>query len=205
MNCATCKETLGNGPTWCRECGQHNYRLSIAQTAADGRLLMGHTSPETAYVVDDYPYGFRLRCSIRYWLEYKKSHGYRFVSQTSNPKKPGTVWNKPKAGTYVPFAVMVLDTENHVTYHSAQAGGWTEDATLDAIIEHYAPALTEDHLRELRYIRATNRANELITVTVKVNSDEPRQTLDEQREIWGKAVRAGYVINAREESDSRTQ
>ena len=28
-------------------------------------VLTGHTSPETAYVVSDYPYGFRLRCQIR--------------------------------------------------------------------------------------------------------------------------------------------
>lgn len=36
------------------------------------KVLSGHTSPETAYVVDDYPYGFRLRCKIRYWIETKK-------------------------------------------------------------------------------------------------------------------------------------
>ena len=35
------------------------------------QILPGiHISPETAYVIDDYPYGFRLRCRIRYWLEF---------------------------------------------------------------------------------------------------------------------------------------
>jgi hypothetical protein len=29
-------------------------------------ILPDHTTPETAYVVDDYPYGFTLRCKIRY-------------------------------------------------------------------------------------------------------------------------------------------
>jgi hypothetical protein len=69
--------------------------------------LTGHTSPETAYVVNDYPYGFRLRCKIRYWLEYKAKHGFRFVSQTTNPKRAGEFWNKPKASTYCDLAVMV--------------------------------------------------------------------------------------------------
>ncbi len=33
------------------------------------KILNGHISPETAYVVEDYPYGYTLRCTIRYWLE----------------------------------------------------------------------------------------------------------------------------------------
>lgn len=67
------------------------------------KVLWGHNSAETAYVVADYPYGFRLRCQIRYWLEYRKGKGFRFVSQTTNPKRPGEVWNKPKASTYSPL------------------------------------------------------------------------------------------------------
>lgn len=51
-------------------------------------LPMSHNSPETAYIVEDYPYSFRLRCQMRVWLEYKKRHGYRMVTQTSNPRKP---------------------------------------------------------------------------------------------------------------------
>ena len=77
-------------------------------------ILKGHTSPETAYLVDDYPYGFRLRCKIRYWLEFKEGKGFRFVSQTTNPKRPGEVWNKPKASTYCRFGgAMFLDEKGH--------------------------------------------------------------------------------------------
>jgi hypothetical protein len=98
------------------------------------KLLTGHTTPETAYVVDDYPYGYRLRCKIRYWLEHKPNHGFRFVSQTTNPKRPGTVWNKPKAGTYARFgAAMLLDDNGHVTYTAlteycdgAEAKDWAD-------------------------------------------------------------------------------
>ena len=59
-------------------------------------ILKGHTSPETAYLVRDYPYGYTLRCQIRYWLEHKPGKGVRFVSQTTNPKRPGIVWNGEK-------------------------------------------------------------------------------------------------------------
>ncbi len=77
--------------------------------------LPGHFSATTAYVQADYPYGFKLRCERLCWLERHDRRGYRFVTQTSNPKKPGT-WNKPKMSTYTMLAVMGLDEENHVVW-----------------------------------------------------------------------------------------
>lgn len=99
------------------------------------KILSGHVSPETAYVVDDYPYGFRLRCKIRYWLEYAPRKGFRFVSQTTNPKVAGEIWNKPKASTYASMgAAMFLDDSNHVQWSglfseysdAAQAIAWRD-------------------------------------------------------------------------------
>lgn len=82
-----------------------------------GTLLHGHTSPETAYLVNDYPYGFTLRCKIRYWIETAKKGQYkgqqRIASQTTNPKK-GDTWNKPKYSTYSDMKVLFVDTEGHV-------------------------------------------------------------------------------------------
>jgi len=76
-----------------------------------------HVSPETAYVVEDYPYGFRLRCKMRYWLDCNPKHGVRLVSQTTNPKRTGEVWNKPKASTYARFGgAMFLDQDGHVKW-----------------------------------------------------------------------------------------
>jgi hypothetical protein len=76
--------------------------------------LYGHTSIETAYVVNDYPYG-RLRCQIIYWLEHDPKKGYRFCSRTTNPKN-GRI-NAPKKSTYSPLAgAMYLDEQGHVTW-----------------------------------------------------------------------------------------
>jgi hypothetical protein len=70
----------------------------------------GHVSPETAFVVEDYPYGGGLRCKIRYWLEFKRGQGFRFMSQTTDPRKAENgkpeVWNKPKASTYQSLMVI---------------------------------------------------------------------------------------------------
>jgi hypothetical protein len=88
------------------------------------KILSGHYTPETAYLVADYPYGFRMRCRIRYWLEVNDK-GTRMWSQTSNPKKEVVIqgaegcedrerWNKPKASTYSIVGAMYLDEDTHV-------------------------------------------------------------------------------------------
>lgn len=78
--------------------------------------LYQHNSQETARVVEHYPWGFRLRTTIRYWVETKlaKNGGQRFGSQTINPKTGK--WCAPKYSTYSPLIVMFLDENNHVKW-----------------------------------------------------------------------------------------
>jgi hypothetical protein len=98
--------------------------------------LTGHVSPETAYVVDDYPYGFKLRCRIRYWLEHAPKKGFRFCSQTTNPKVEGReVWNAPKKSTYMMMAVMGTNDEGHVTWTGCSIYDFDK---LEAFGEAYA-------------------------------------------------------------------
>ena len=94
-------------------------------------ILTGHVGPDTAYLVEDYPYGYTLRCQIRYWVETATKGAakgqQRFMSQTTNPKKPGEPWNKPKASTYTSLVVMYLDDVQHVqsfhvSYHISPVG-----------------------------------------------------------------------------------
>lgn len=112
------------------------------------QILKGHYSPETAYLVEDYPYGFRLRCKIRYWVEYKPNFGCRMWSQTTNPKR-GNIWNKPKASTFARFGlVMMINDQGHVV-HGASL---TEYAGCQESIDfrdRYADALPSDDARKL--------------------------------------------------------
>ena len=79
--------------------------------------LQGHTSQETAYMVDDYPYGRKLRCRIRFWLETDPKKGVRFCHQTEHPTTK--VWNAPKKGTYnFLVGAMYLDEQGHCTHES---------------------------------------------------------------------------------------
>ena len=53
------------------------------------KLLSGHISPETAYVVERLPLRFfRLRCKIRYWIEYKPKKGFSLCVADDQPEAP---------------------------------------------------------------------------------------------------------------------
>jgi hypothetical protein len=87
------------------------------------RVLHGHTDSDSAYVVDDYPYGYWDRCTIRYWIETAtkgaKKGQQQMVSQTTNPKVDGQPWNKPKGSRYSGMAVLYLNGDDHVKWWGA--------------------------------------------------------------------------------------
>lgn len=121
----------------------------IAEALAHGidgkQPLYGHTSEATAYLVDDYPYGFRERTQIRYWLEHKAGKGWRFVSQTLNPKTGR--WNKPKTSTYSDWGgAMYLDEKGHV--HWTGVGPYTDEQQMLAFVTSFPGA----DMRELRKV-----------------------------------------------------
>ena len=118
--------------------------------------LVGHDSEATAYVVADYPYGFRLRCAIT------TKHGQRLVSQTSNPKRGG-IWNKPKKGVYHSLAIMTLDGEGHVGIDCVQAYASGEER-VRAFAARHAAALTSDYAaRTIKILTACARTSSKVT------------------------------------------
>jgi len=94
------------------------------------QLLLGYDSESNAYLVDDYPYGFRLRTKIRYWVESVKGKGDRFCSQTLNPKTGR--WNKPKKSTYAAVMAMYLNEDDHVKYTKGARAMSTVEKVTDA-------------------------------------------------------------------------
>jgi hypothetical protein len=112
-------------------------RVAGERLASRGTPLYGHDSEATAYNVDDYPYSFKLRCKIRYWLEMQPKKGFRFVSQTENPKTGR--WNKPKASTYAKFGgAMYLDSQKHVQWTGI--GEYTKDSDVLEFVKDFPKA-----------------------------------------------------------------
>lgn len=130
--------------------------------------LRGHTSEDTAYVVDDYPYGFRLRTRIRYWIETNAKHGDRFVSQTLNPKTDK--WNKPKRSTYCEIGCMFVENEPGDAFGHVKWAGMTyySDATdLAAFLAAFGEEhLNADQRSRVAMLRAAYTVREHITVTI---------------------------------------
>lgn len=158
------------------------------------KQLIGNESEETAYVVDGYPYGFRLRTTIRYWIETAKNKDQRFVSQTKNPKTGQ--WNKPKRGTYSSIVVMGLDENNHVTIDGYHMG--TYEDKIDEFIKKYE--LSEIQKKSMDIARAYARAQKMVTWTVTSRRydpnevpTEPVQTLKDQCDIMKKCAVIQYV------------
>lgn len=113
---------------------------------------------DSPYIVQDYPYGFKLRCQKKYWVETKEGHGQRLVTQTSNPKTGG--WNKPKAETYNVVTVLYLDDNGHV-----QQDGFTHyssAAEINNVIEFYE--LDEHQIDVAEYVL---KAKKLIEESLK--------------------------------------
>ena len=72
--------------------------------------------------IPNYPYGFRLKTTKFDSIEFNKSHGFRYVSQTINPKTGRE--NKPKKSTYYPIACLYRNEENgHIDFYALSPNG----------------------------------------------------------------------------------
>lgn len=111
--------------------------------------LLGHISEETAYVVNDYPYGFRLRCKIRYWIETHPKHGFRACSQTTNPKLSFEKWNTPKKSTYSKIAECMYLTESDGHVHFCALSQYSDLKESVAFKEKWGHCLNQDALKSL--------------------------------------------------------
>jgi hypothetical protein len=75
------------------------------------KALYGHTSFETAFCAEDYPYG-RLRTKMYFWLETKDSKGVRLSYRSLNPKT-GSVNKQHNEGYAEISANLYLDENGH--------------------------------------------------------------------------------------------
>jgi hypothetical protein len=123
-------------------------------------ILKGHISPETALEIPDYPFGFRLRCKIRYWLEYKSKKGFRFCSQTTNPKRIGEHWNAVKSSTYSRYGgVMLRNPENgHICWKGLSE--YDELPIDESFLSQYGDTMPDEAVKELQLLIVTRRRYE---------------------------------------------
>ena len=144
------------------------------------KYLYEHTSQETAYLVEGYPWGFRLKTTIRYWIETKKAKngGQRFCSQTINPKTGD--WCTPKYSTYSPIIIMFLNEDKHIKCTSLGHNS-TEDIILN-FKETHLGKLNEYQKKMLKEIMAYAEVMKHVTFTVKASPIGPVSLLSNDPE-----------------------
>jgi len=148
------------------------------------KQIVGADSPETAYVVKDYPYGFRLRTTLRSWIEHNPRYGERAVTQTINPKNGK--WNKIKAGTYNSIEVLGVDEHGHLCFDAL--GPYRSEEEINAFAAKYQ--LNERQRKTAEMLLVVARGNKHITITVRTvqPGDPPGQTEAEGKEILRRAA-----------------
>lgn len=164
---------------------------------AEDSLILGCVDEETAFVVDDYPYG-RLRTQIRYWIESVAKRGDRFVSQTRNPKTGR--WNKPKRGTYSPLLVMYLEQQEDGRYFvkTAGLGLWHSTEDAQAFIDLLSPELLNEVQKvSLAKVIGLNKVMAHVTWTIHDGPTTPEHDAEQAR-IKGNINRAivGATVQA---------
>jgi hypothetical protein len=146
-------------------------------------ILTGHTSEETALHVGDYPYGRRVRTTIRYWIETRVGMGDRFCSQTLNPKTGR--WNKPKKSTYTGVGLMYREEDTgYVKWTGLSNYAQREDIEAwVALVKSEVITLNEEQRKNLARIVGVSRAFEGVTWSVRSGdiSDEEKAKLDAEQ------------------------
>lgn len=150
------------------------------------QVLSGHTSFETGYLVDSYPYG-RLRCRKWYWIETAEKKGVRFVGQTENPKN-GQM-NAPKKGTYIRISgCMFLDENDHVQFKGISEYDSAE--RVQAFLQDFASGLTDDAILTLR-AWALGKAAYCKVLLDRETREGEREDREKELAIW-KAIVKDY-------------
>ena len=142
------------------------------------QYIYGHNSQETAYMVEDYPWGFRLRTQIRYWVESKKGHGQRFVSQTQNPKTGA--WCAPKPSTYCAIAIMYLDEKGHVQWENVHR--YAQEEEINKFKETHLAHLDEFQKQSLKEIMAHAKVMKGVTCTIEMVKPGDKSREDREKE-----------------------
>ena len=104
----------------------------------------------------DYPYGFKLRCTKYDWIEFKPKFGFRHVYQTTNPKANDRL-NKPNSGQYYPCMLLGINPENGYLESSVMTFYGFEGTVRDCknvltVWDNFTP---EQHQYIARHVGAT--------------------------------------------------
>jgi hypothetical protein len=147
-------------------------------------------------ISNDYPYG-RLRCKITFNLEFKPGKGYRFVSQTTNPKNDRV--NAPKRSTYSDFMAMIRNEEGQVRYVSFDFRGYNNISNFISFLNENEISFTPEQSQHLWAVCITcirgnvhyTQRKEDVTLNELLNATKVEKMI----QYYGKKIDFGEIVN----------
>jgi len=129
------------------------------------KYLYNHTNFDTGYEVEGYPWGFRLKTNVRYWVETndRANGGQRFCKCTLNPKT--NEWCKPKKSIYFPIVIIVLNDDGYVKFTHVDYNNYHSEDELKAVFETHKENLTDYQVKKFEAIKRYLKASENIDFT----------------------------------------
>ena len=112
-----------------------------------GPYIYGATDEESAHVVEGWPWGRRMRCTKRFWIETRKN-GDRLAAQCTQPDREtgqcSGSWCKPKKSTYTPgVIVLAVDVDGTMATETLGAYYHHPVAEIEAFIDRHAGRLSD--------------------------------------------------------------
>lgn len=135
------------------------------------KYLYHCVSEETAYIAEDYPWGFRLRTQAKFWIESssRSDGGQRVVQKTLNPKTGR--WCAPKKSIYYPVRILCLDENGHVG--SCGIDRSCKSEYIKEFIEKHKDNLSDFQKNSIKEILAFQKVMENVKFTVQPSKYGP--------------------------------
>ena len=137
----------------------------------DVSRVFGFLEQNKPILVKNYPWGFRLKTTIKYWIETTKRGG-RFCSQTINPKTGQ--WCKPKKTTYSAIMFLTIDKTGKVTYTTLS---YNDDKTkIEVYRQRFKEYMNDGQFEEFIKVAAYTKAMENVTFEVVARKFKNKET-----------------------------
>ena len=155
------------------------------------KLLYNAKCFDTAYVVEDWPWGYTLKTEARFWIETTKN-GDRLCKQTLNPKNGR--WCKPKKSTYECVAVLAITDEGKVTYVGLGKYSATQDKIADVLETIDFEKLTNEQKKQICQLNAWAEVMDNVTWEIRpaTGTPEERAAKDKEQDQISRKL-AGYA------------
>ena len=128
------------------------------------KYIYNKTSEENSVMVDNYPWGFRLKTKRRTWIETNKTQGDRLCFCTLNPKTDK--WCAVKKATYNAVEVLFIDENEHIKSDGIYKYGVNDEKIKDFLSGVDYDQLNDLQKKQVLKLKAMNKVMEKVTFNI---------------------------------------